>query len=261
VRPPRPLQPLVESDERKFAHSLKLVLPRITAPAWRSFSTTNESRAGIEPTKASDPAVVVMRSCVSRLSLMSSGMPCKGPRGPFALRSRSSSRAMFSASGLSSMMELSLGPLRSMCSMRSRYLRTKETAEYLPDSRNFWRSVMVASSSSNGLTSSRPLRLAARDIGIEKKGPIAIAVVAVAERLKKSLRFIWVWTAFGFVRQQVKTGLTIDIPAHPIGVHIEVQLVSPPVVCRPAFWRWNTLADLPLGMESWPPGFFEKRTH
>src|SRR5512139_732063 len=33
VRPPRPLQPLVERVERKFAHSLRFVLPRITAPA------------------------------------------------------------------------------------------------------------------------------------------------------------------------------------------------------------------------------------
>src|SRR5712691_4704123 len=35
VWPPRPLQPLVERDERKLAHSLRLVLPRITTPAWR----------------------------------------------------------------------------------------------------------------------------------------------------------------------------------------------------------------------------------
>ncbi len=36
VCPPRPLQPLVEWVDRKFAHSLRLVLPRITAPASRS---------------------------------------------------------------------------------------------------------------------------------------------------------------------------------------------------------------------------------
>src|SRR5439155_565892 len=33
VSPPRPLHPLVECVERKFAHSLRLVLPMITAPA------------------------------------------------------------------------------------------------------------------------------------------------------------------------------------------------------------------------------------
>src|SRR5947209_6008089 len=37
VCPPRPLQPLVECVDRKFAHSLRLVLPMITAPASRSF--------------------------------------------------------------------------------------------------------------------------------------------------------------------------------------------------------------------------------
>ena len=36
VCPPRPLQPLVECVERKLAHSLRFVLPRITAPASRS---------------------------------------------------------------------------------------------------------------------------------------------------------------------------------------------------------------------------------
>src|SRR5919202_7143330 len=33
---PRPLQPLDDRVERKLAHSLRLVLPRMTAPAWRS---------------------------------------------------------------------------------------------------------------------------------------------------------------------------------------------------------------------------------
>src|SRR6266480_2025185 len=62
VSPPRPLHPLVECVDRKLAHSLRLVLPRITAPASRSFCATKESRGGIEPASASDPAVVVMRS-------------------------------------------------------------------------------------------------------------------------------------------------------------------------------------------------------
>src|ERR1700712_4462845 len=37
VRPPRALQPLVEGEARKLAHSLRFVLARITAPAARSF--------------------------------------------------------------------------------------------------------------------------------------------------------------------------------------------------------------------------------
>src|SRR5580765_1882452 len=41
--PPRPLHPLLESNERKFAHSLRLAFPRITAPPARSFAATVES--------------------------------------------------------------------------------------------------------------------------------------------------------------------------------------------------------------------------
>src|SRR2546425_3101216 len=80
TRPPRPLQPLVEWVERKFAHSLRFVLPRMTAPASRSFCATNASRCGIEPCSASEPAVVDIRSAVSMLSLIRTGMPCSGPR-------------------------------------------------------------------------------------------------------------------------------------------------------------------------------------
>src|SRR5256885_380048 len=48
VRPPRPLQPLVECVERKFAHSLRFVLPRITAPDSRNRVRTAASRAAVE---------------------------------------------------------------------------------------------------------------------------------------------------------------------------------------------------------------------
>src|SRR2546428_10090141 len=43
VCPPRPLQPLEECVDRKFAHSLRFVLPRMTAPASRSLCVTNAS--------------------------------------------------------------------------------------------------------------------------------------------------------------------------------------------------------------------------
>ncbi len=62
VSPPRPLQPLVEREPRKLAHSLKLVLPRSTAPAARRRSRTYESRGAIEPARAVEAAVVIMRS-------------------------------------------------------------------------------------------------------------------------------------------------------------------------------------------------------
>src|SRR5271163_3297535 len=70
VSPPRPLHPLVEWLERMLAHSLRLVLPRITAPDSRSFCATNESRVGFEPSKANEPAVVCIPSAVSILSLI-----------------------------------------------------------------------------------------------------------------------------------------------------------------------------------------------
>src|SRR3954465_3033832 len=85
VCPPRPLHPLVEWLERMFAPSLQLVFPRITAPASRNFLATLESCVGLEPTSASEPAVVCIRSAVSMLSLINTGMPCIGPRGPLAL--------------------------------------------------------------------------------------------------------------------------------------------------------------------------------
>ena len=46
VSPPRALQPEVEWTERKLAHSLRLVLPRITAPASRRRWTTKASLLG-----------------------------------------------------------------------------------------------------------------------------------------------------------------------------------------------------------------------
>src|SRR5262245_33176361 len=67
TRPPRALHPLVECGDRKFAHSLMFVLPRITAPAARSRSTIKASRDAIEPSSASEPAVVIIRSAVSML--------------------------------------------------------------------------------------------------------------------------------------------------------------------------------------------------
>src|SRR5512146_2416509 len=78
VWPPRLLQPLVERVERKFAHSLRLVLPRITAPAARRRSATKASRGAIDSASASEPADVRILSAVSMLSLSSTGMPCSG---------------------------------------------------------------------------------------------------------------------------------------------------------------------------------------
>src|SRR5205823_13594925 len=56
VCPPRALQPLRECNERKLAHSLRFVLPRMTAPALRRRVTMKASLGGVAPTRASDPA-------------------------------------------------------------------------------------------------------------------------------------------------------------------------------------------------------------
>src|SRR5207302_6859955 len=111
--PPRPDQPLDEWKERKFAHSLRLVLPRMTAPAARSLAATVASWSGAVPTKANEPAVVCIRSAVSMLSLSKTAFPCIGPRGPRALRSASRAPAIASASGLISRIELTRGPFLS----------------------------------------------------------------------------------------------------------------------------------------------------
>ncbi len=131
--PPRALQPLVDLVDRMFAHSERFVLPSSTAPALRRRSATPESRSGIEPASASEPAVVVVLSAVSMLSFSRTGIPCSGPRGPFALRSASSASAIASASGFVSITERSAGPLRSSASIRSRYACVSRRAVSFPD--------------------------------------------------------------------------------------------------------------------------------
>src|SRR5438477_7383793 len=62
VCPPRPDQPLTDSNERKFAHSERFVFPRMTAPPARRFAATVESRCAGVPKSANDPAVVCILS-------------------------------------------------------------------------------------------------------------------------------------------------------------------------------------------------------
>ena len=85
--PARPLHPLEDWNERKFAHSDRLVLPRMTAPAWRSRAAMNESRGTTDPSRANEPAVVSILSAVAMLSLIRIGMPWSGPRTCPFLRS------------------------------------------------------------------------------------------------------------------------------------------------------------------------------
>src|ERR1700724_829848 len=109
--PPRPDQPLIDSNERKLAHSDSVVFPRITAPPARRLAATVESCKGGVPTSANDPALVCILSPVSMLSFNSTGMPCNGPSTMPCLRCLSAWRAIASASGLSSMMAFTPRPL------------------------------------------------------------------------------------------------------------------------------------------------------
>jgi hypothetical protein len=120
TRPATPVQPEIEWVERKFAHSDRLALPTITAPASVSRRTMGASRPVMLSLSAKDPAVVAVPSADSMLSFSSTGMPCRGPRTWPALRSASSLRASASAWGLSAITALSFGPVRSSAAIRAR---------------------------------------------------------------------------------------------------------------------------------------------
>ena len=77
---PMPLQPDDDGEDRKFAHSERLALPMISAPAARSFLTRNASR-GLLPASANEPAVVGM-PVVLTLSLTMIGIPSSGRLSP-----------------------------------------------------------------------------------------------------------------------------------------------------------------------------------
>src|SRR5437773_9731660 len=55
----------MDSNERKLAHSDRLVLPRITAPPARGFAATVESCKADMPTSANNPAVVCILPTVA----------------------------------------------------------------------------------------------------------------------------------------------------------------------------------------------------
>src|SRR3954454_20835972 len=88
-----------------LAHSDKLVLPTITAPAPRSRATKGASRLVTLSTKARLPAVVGSGPTLSILSLISIGMPNRAPRA----LDRSSARAWSIAVGSVAMTALIRG--------------------------------------------------------------------------------------------------------------------------------------------------------
>src|SRR5256885_2001882 len=62
--PPRPDQPLAEKNERKLAHSLRVVLPRMTAPAARSLAAATADSGEV----ASGASDAVARTSAPSLS-------------------------------------------------------------------------------------------------------------------------------------------------------------------------------------------------
>src|SRR4051812_39170028 len=73
VCPPTALHPEIELLERMFAHSLRLVLPRMIAPAARSRATSGASRLVTLLASARLPAGVGSGPALSILSLISPG--------------------------------------------------------------------------------------------------------------------------------------------------------------------------------------------
>jgi len=110
--PPSVLQPLLEWLERKFAHSDRLALPKITAPASRRLVTRNASSWSASA-RAGEPAVAgIPRTAM--LSLTSTGMPSSGPGAAPAARASSLALASPTASGLTVMTAPSAGLNRSI---------------------------------------------------------------------------------------------------------------------------------------------------
>ena len=177
VCPPRPDQPLDDLVERKFAHSLKFVLPRIMAPASRSCFTIKASCFGVGASSSARlPAVVCILSAVSILSFSNIGMPCSGPRILPALRSVSHRSAIANASGLSSIIELSF---LSISPIRARYPSVIFLAVVSPET--------IAACSPATVASSRLTPGTLADVNFV---PIRIAAPAVADVFKNPRRLI-----------------------------------------------------------------------
>src|ERR687887_2253282 len=104
--PPMPLQPLDDGADRKLAHSDRLALPMMIAPAAFSRCAMNAS-SGVLPASAQEPAVVGM-PVVPTLSLTMIGIPSSGRLSP-SRRARSAARASARAVGLTVITALSFG--------------------------------------------------------------------------------------------------------------------------------------------------------
>src|SRR4029079_11067164 len=111
VWPPMPLQPLDDGPDRKLAHSDKLALPMMIAPAAFRLCARNAS-PGMLPASAQEPAVVGM-PVVSMLSLTMIGIPSNGRWSPLR-RAASAATASAWAVGFTVITACSIGLSRRM---------------------------------------------------------------------------------------------------------------------------------------------------
>ena len=73
-----PSTPSEFSQQPTMPNSGTLVLPIMTAPAFRTRSATAEFRSGTRCSHTTDPMVVGMPAVIW-VSLMGTGRPCRGP--------------------------------------------------------------------------------------------------------------------------------------------------------------------------------------
>ena len=116
VWPPTALQPEIDRVDRMFAHSLRFVLPTITAPAARNRATSGASRLVTLFASARLPAVVGSGPAASMLSLISTGCLASWPPNmPASIR-----RAWSIAVGSIAITEWSAGSMRAIRSSARR---------------------------------------------------------------------------------------------------------------------------------------------
>src|SRR4026209_2264278 len=100
VWPPMPLQPLDDGLDRKLAHSDRLALPMMNAPAAFSLAAMNAS-SGVLPASAPE-AAGAGGPVVPALAFTMMGIPSRGRRSPLR-RAESAARASARAVGLTVM--------------------------------------------------------------------------------------------------------------------------------------------------------------
>src|SRR6202165_4501819 len=204
VCPPRPDHPLTDSKERKLAHSDRFVFPRMTAPPPRRLAATVESVSAGFPSSANDPAVVCIMSPVSTLSFSSTGIPCKGPSTMPCLRNWSAWRAISSASGFSSITELTPGPFWSSAMMRLMYSLVNSSEVSLPEAISAWSWATVASLCRVGTLGESLFCVAsfAAATGSASKaarrrvrtaGTIIFFLLGVFGRVTPGILLLWIW--------------------------------------------------------------------